>query len=73
MAGGDVRRRNGAWGAMICPPYRPAGKKLNFLFFFFFVLMEYGNSPYVHSENNKINGRNSHGKILTLESSGTLS
>ena len=48
-------------------------KEVKFSVFFFFVLMEYGNSPYVHSENNKINGRNSHGKILTLESSGTLS
>lgn len=50
MAGGGVSRRNGARDAMICPPYRPAGKKFNFLVFF--VLMEYGDSPYVHSENN---------------------
>ena len=34
MAGGGVRWRNGAWGASMCPSYRPVGKKLYFLGFF---------------------------------------
>lgn len=50
MAGGGVRWRNGARGASMCPSYRPAGKNLYFLVFFF--LMEYADSPYVHLENN---------------------